>query len=111
MRASRFIFVWRKTEIRVREGSDPPDPPGIRWGGPRPGDPLLSGAVVEGIFGEADERCLFCVCESRLSHPLTNFFFRPTGGELRQFNAMLRVTLMSSLHDNGDRSVQLPCWR
>jgi len=35
------------------------------------------------------------------------FFFRPTGGELRQLNAMLRVTLMSSLHDNGDRRVQL----
>jgi hypothetical protein len=23
MRASRFIFVWRKREIRVREGPDP----------------------------------------------------------------------------------------
>jgi hypothetical protein len=55
-----------------------------------------------------DEAGLFCVCESRLSNRSPIFFFRPTDGELRQLNAVLRVTLMSSLHNNGDRSVQFP---
>jgi hypothetical protein len=33
MRASRFVFVWQKMEIRVREGPDTPETPDLRCRG------------------------------------------------------------------------------
>ena len=84
----------------MREGPDAPDPPGIRRRGP--GDAWVQGSLS--ISGKADESCLFCVYESRLSHPLTKFFFR--AASCVSLNANVARHAHVSLHNAGNHNVQ-----